>query len=215
MNEEDDLYKQSKWCFDTPGVVQNEQVLNLLTTEELLKVIPREMILPRTYLFKCGMSLFLAGLARVDYLEGSPYVRAQLYSSNELPTMITNTEDADEMYKTLYGSQILGVPFGSPDRLENFPRLKPSQEEITVEGIDTSVNCADILLSSSGWISISVKPGATATFRVWTPDARGIVLRQPALIPYGIQLRGRKIRHSLAYGLSKPFISFKQHKKTK
>lgn len=215
VDENQDLYKKSKWCYDTPGVVQNEQVLNLLTTEELLKVIPRQMIVPRTYLFKKGMSLFLAGLARVDFLEGVSYVRAQIYSSHELPTMITNTEDADEMYEILYGSQILAVPFGSQERLQSFPKLKPAEKDITVEGMDTSVNCADILLSSSGWLGVSVPSGASASFRVWTPDARGIVLRQPSLIPYGIQLRGKKIRHTLKYALSKPFITFRPQKKRK
>ncbi|XP_063696997.1 nitric oxide-associated protein 1 [Culicoides brevitarsis] len=215
VNENHEDYMHSKWCFDTPGVVHNEQILNLLTTEELLKVLPKEMINPRTYLFKLGMSLFLAGLARIDFLEGPDFVRAQIYSSRELPTLITKTQDADEMYETLYGSKILGVPFGSDERLAEFPKLRPAEETITVEGIDNTVNCADILLSSAGWLGISAAPAKKATFRVWTPEGRGIVLRQPALIPYGILLKGKRIRGSFAYKETEPFVSFRVPKSPK
>lgn len=45
------------------------QVLNLLTEKEVKLVLPTQAIVPRTFILKPGMVLFLAALGRVDYLE--------------------------------------------------------------------------------------------------------------------------------------------------
>lgn len=45
------------------------QVLNLLTEKEVKLVLPTNAIVPRTFILKPGMVLFLAALGRVDYLE--------------------------------------------------------------------------------------------------------------------------------------------------
>ncbi len=126
INEKSDEYVTSRWCFDTPGVVHEESVLSLLTTEELLLTLPKKMILPRTFLMKPGMSLFLAGLGRVDYLLGIDFIRATVYASSELPIMIVNTDEADAVYNELLGSEFLGVPVGDDERLKCWPGLTSS-----------------------------------------------------------------------------------------
>lgn len=45
------------------------QVLNLLTEKEVKQVLPTQAIIPRTFILKPGMVLFLAALGRVDYLQ--------------------------------------------------------------------------------------------------------------------------------------------------
>lgn len=116
----------SKWCFDTPGVVHDESILNLLTTEELILTLPKKMILPRTFLMKPGMSLFLAGVGRVDYLNGIDFIRITVYASSELPITIVNTADADKVYSDMLGTEMMGVPVGDEERLKNWPGLSPS-----------------------------------------------------------------------------------------
>lgn len=64
-------FAQSKWCYDTPGVITPDQMYSLFTIEELLLVRQKEMMRPRTYLMKPGMTLFLAGIARIDFKEVS------------------------------------------------------------------------------------------------------------------------------------------------
>lgn len=64
-------FNQSKWCYDTPGVITPDQMYSLFTIEELLLVRQKEMMRPRTFLLKPGMSLFLAGIARIDFKEVS------------------------------------------------------------------------------------------------------------------------------------------------
>lgn len=84
-------FAASKWCYDTPGTINPSQVrynvlnyisirtdsvfvclqiLTLLTLEELMLTLPKKLIKPRTVLLKPGMTYFLAGLGRIDYLEG-------------------------------------------------------------------------------------------------------------------------------------------------
>ena len=139
INEEAKEYAQSKWCFDTPGVVQPEQVLNLLTTEELLLTIPKQMIKPRTYIFKPNMTLFLAGLGRLDYIEGCS-ATITVYAAATLPVLIVKSEVANEVYSELLGSSFLAVPTGDEDRLKKWPTLK-SADLITVTGGGTNISC--------------------------------------------------------------------------
>ncbi|XP_014285705.1 nitric oxide-associated protein 1 isoform X2 [Halyomorpha halys] len=71
LNPNDRDFAGTKWVYDTPGVLHHGQILDLLTTEEVTLTLPKRIIEPRTYLIKQGWSIFIAGLARIDYLEGN------------------------------------------------------------------------------------------------------------------------------------------------
>ncbi|XP_052900421.1 nitric oxide-associated protein 1 [Anopheles moucheti] len=205
LNEKNEKYINSKWCYDTPGVVQPDQILDLLTTEEILLTIPKQMIRPRVYLLKKGMTLFVGGLGRIDFLDGPDFIRLILYASHTLPTVICNTSDACTLYKALLGTQLLGVPFGTAVRLAKFPSLE-SGPNILVHGtLEKHTTVVDILLSSAGWVGVNLPKHDEAIFRAWTPSKRGIYVRQPALLPNGLALRGKRIRGSLAYRLGEVF----------
>lgn len=75
IDENDDFYKHGRWCYDTPGVVHPDQVINLLTTDELLLTLPRQIISPRSFIFKPGQTLLLAGLGRLDLVTGPAFIR--------------------------------------------------------------------------------------------------------------------------------------------
>lgn len=57
-----------------------------------------------------------------------------------------------------------------------------------------------------GWIAITPGPDVKCKLQAWTPEGRGIHVREPSLLPYAVNLRGKKIRGSPAYGSSKFFI---------
>lgn len=75
LDETEEIYKYSRWCYDTPGTIQPDQVLDLLTTEELLSVLPKQIISPRTFILHANQTIFLAGIGRLDYLEGDHFIR--------------------------------------------------------------------------------------------------------------------------------------------
>lgn len=75
FDETKEEFKYGRWCYDTPGTIQPDQVLDLLTTEELLSVLPKEIIVPRTFILHPNQTIFLAGIGRLDYLEGIDHIR--------------------------------------------------------------------------------------------------------------------------------------------
>jgi nitric oxide-associated protein 1 len=141
LNEKDKRYVNSKWCYDTPGVVQPDQILNLLTTEELLLTIPKRTIRPRVFLVKRGMSLFLAGLGRIDYEDGLESIRLIVYASPNLPVTICGTEDADDLYEEFLGTEVLAVPFGGEERLDMWPKLENSGTIVVTSDVFKAISC--------------------------------------------------------------------------
>lgn len=164
------------------------------------------MIRPRVFLIKPNLSLFLAGLGRLDYIEGPQSIRVIVYSSLNLPVSIVETKDADDFYESFLGSEILGVPMdSSKERLATWPRLEAEHDQIVVEGDQKHITVCDILLSSAGWVGINLPSGFTGIFKAWTPEKRGIYVRSPSLHPHGMALRGKRVRRSLAYLIGDAF----------
>lgn len=174
------------------------------------------MIRARAFLLKPTLSLFLAGLGRLDYIDGPESTRVIVFSSLDLPVSIVETKDAEEFYDHFLGSEVLGVPMGpDEERLAKWPKLESSHDEIVIEGIEKHLTVCDILLSSAGWIGINLPKGVTAKFKAWTPAKRGIFVRNPSLLPYGMTLRGKRVRRSLAYLIGDAFTFKKPIKKKK
>lgn len=141
----------------------------------------------------------------ISPFQGAPFIRAQVYSSLQLPILICETESADEVYKDGLNSELFTVPIPDKERLLNWPELKTNGDlEIHSEGSDKI--SGDIVLSCCGWIGINVEENYKAVVQAWTPGGRGIYLRQPAMLPSGMRLKGSRIRHSLAYKTGKAFI---------
>lgn len=136
INEKSETYKDSRWFFDTPGVVQSDQIINMLTVEELMDVIPKKVLLPRIFIFRPGMTLFLAGLGRVDYISGAEMIRLTVFASNRLPILIVKTEDAEKVYDDCLGTELMRVPRGDEKRFENWPKLEKADNDIKVSGYD-------------------------------------------------------------------------------
>lgn len=75
FDENRNEYKYGHWCYDTPGTIQPDQVLDLLTMQELLSVLPKKIISPRTFILHINETIFLGGIGRLDYVEGESYIR--------------------------------------------------------------------------------------------------------------------------------------------
>lgn len=60
---------QSAVTFYAPPQFFFSQILNLLTEQEVISVVPTRAIVPRTFVLKPSMSLFVGGIARIDFLQ--------------------------------------------------------------------------------------------------------------------------------------------------
>ncbi|KYN00300.1 Uncharacterized protein C4orf14 [Cyphomyrmex costatus] len=190
-------YKQSRWCYDTPGTIQPDQILDLLTMQELLSVLPKKIISPRTFILHVNQTIFLGGIGRLDYIKGDNYIRCTIFSSNELPITLTHTEDADNVYNELLQTEAFVVPENNPDRLKYWPPLISKKMEIT--GIGRNESVADIVLSSAGWIAIAAEEADRVLLKAWNPQGRGLYLRTPALLKKSVTLRGKRILDTPTY----------------
>lgn len=49
-----------------------------------------------------------------------------------------------------------------------------------------------------GWVAVNCAPNKQFKFQAWTPEKRGVYLRD-CLLPKAVTLRGSRIRYSVAY----------------
>ncbi|KRZ83967.1 Nitric oxide-associated protein 1, partial [Trichinella sp. T8] len=176
-------FKNGKWCFDTPGTVNSDQIINLLTLQELVYTIPRAVLKPRKYCIYPEMSLLVGGLARLDSLNDTPCT-ILAYASDYLPMFVLKTGDVGEFYKRNVGTDVLKVPCGSSEeRLAVFPPLLPKVINFG-ESNKNFHERMDVVLSSVGWISVklfNISADQKLTFCIWTPHGKGIYIR-PSLL---------------------------------
>ena len=202
-----------KHCHDTPGTVSQDQIINMLTSQEVGRVLPVSPVRPRTLLIKTGQTLLLGGLARLDLLTASSDihpVRLTVFCSDQLPINIVKTDGVDNFLAVAINRQLLAVPEVARPEM---PQL--AGEELEVEGLWGSGKgdfdgpswrgAADIVLSSCGWVMVSPKQAETVTFRAYTPGGRGISTREPFL-PNSINYRGKRILGTPAFRNNLVFI---------
>ncbi|NXX13314.1 NOA1 protein, partial [Podargus strigoides] len=194
--------KDARWCFDTPGIVKENCVLNLLTEKEVKLVLPTHAIVPRTFILKPGTVLFLGALGRVDYLQGEKSAWFSVVASNLLPVHIATLSNADAVYEKHAGQVLLKVPMGGEERMKEFPPLVP--QDITLKGIGTTEAVADIKLSSAGWVAVTAHAEEELLLRAYTPKGTMVVVREPPLLPYISTIRGARIPGTAAYRTKKP-----------
>lgn len=204
INDSHPDYSASKWCYDTPGTVQPDQIINLLTHEELMKVLPRQLIKPQTFSLTSGKTLFIGGLARLDVLYCPSSVRITVFSAAKLPITIVKTVYASLFYYKYLGTRVLGVPVGGKERLQHWPALAPC--DLKMMSNNSQECCGDVVLSSAGWAAVNAKEGLVIEVRGWTPGGRGIYLRTPSMLPRIINLKGRRIKKSPVYKSHKLLI---------
>ncbi|XP_050506546.1 nitric oxide-associated protein 1 [Diabrotica virgifera virgifera] len=197
VNENHPDYASGRWCYDTPGVVHPDQLLDLLTLEELILTLPKELIRPETFCVKPGTSLFIAGLARLDYLKGPDSIKLTVFRSNELPITICDLNRADQTYEDCLGSELFKVPIDEGDRLSKWPGLSKGKP-FTVTGVTRRLSINDVVLSNAGWISITCSGNQKYTLQAWTPEKRGIHLRD-SILPKTVTLRGKRIKYTVQY----------------
>ncbi len=88
---------ESSTLYDTPGIINDSQITHLVDTETLQAVMPRSELRPMVYQLNPGQSLYIGGLARVDYEEGDQ-ANFIVYVSRDMQIHRTKTVNADELY---------------------------------------------------------------------------------------------------------------------
>ncbi|KHN78301.1 Nitric oxide-associated protein 1 [Toxocara canis] len=203
-NPEDDVFAKGNWCYDTPGTVNEQQVLNLFTLDELIAVLPRKMMQPRTFIVYPGDTLLIGATARVDLLAVAAARRTavfmSVFASELLPLNVMKTSEVDSFMDRYSGSAALVVPQGDANRLAQFPKLEGREMELDGRGMEEGA--ADVILSSIGWVCVTAER-VKIRLRAFTPAARGLAMRQSPILPFCAKLRGSRIAGTAAYRVRK------------
>ncbi|XP_074641986.1 nitric oxide-associated protein 1-like [Tubulanus polymorphus] len=187
----EERYPWSKWCYDTPGLVNHEQVINYLTPDELSHLVTgTNLLTPKTFRLKPKMVLLVGGLGRIEYLDGESNIYLTVFSP--LPTKCAyNMVQADDIYRKASRNGDFKIPCADPGRLLWLPSLVG--KEFTIIGKHWKESAADIVLSSAGWVSVTPGPSQSIRIRAYTPGSLGLSVRTPSMLPYAVNFRGKRI----------------------
>ncbi|CAN8246580.1 unnamed protein product [Cochlearia groenlandica] len=162
--------------FDTPGLLNPNQITIRLTREEQKLVQISKELKPRTYRIKEGYTVHIGGLMRLDIDElsvDSLYVT--VWASPYVPLHMGKKENA---YKTLeehFGSR-LQPPIGEK-RVEELGKWV--RKEFRVSGNNWDTSSVDVAVSGLGWFAIGLK--GDAVLGVWTHEGVDVFLRDSML----------------------------------
>jgi len=194
-------FAMSKFCYDSPGTVSQDQIINLLSSEEITKTLANTPLHPRTYLLKLDQTILLGGIARLDYIDG-PKKRVThpllvtIFCSPSLPVNILTTPNVELFLERAQGSPLLGV---EGRQMPPLLGRKIEVEGVIRRGDDWWCGAKDIVLSSCGWVMVSsANPEEVSTFLAYTPGGRGIAARDPFL-PGAVQMRGKRVQGTISY----------------
>ncbi|XP_014439367.1 nitric oxide-associated protein 1 [Tupaia chinensis] len=194
--------KDAHWFYDTPGITKENCILSLLTEKEVNIVLPTHSIVPRTFVLKPGMVLFLGAIGRIDFLQGDQSAWFTVVASNALPVHVTSLDRADAVYQKHAGHTLLQVPTGGEERMAGFPPLVAEDIKLK-EGLGDSEAVADIKFSSAGWVAVTPRFKDRLRLRGYTPQGTVLTVRPP-LLPHIVNVKGERIRGSVAYKPKKP-----------
>ncbi|GAB7386617.1 ribosome biogenesis GTPase YqeH [Bacillaceae bacterium] len=154
--------------YDTPGIVNRDQIVHLVSPQELKMIAPDRVIRPKVYQLNARQTLFLGGLARIDFVKGERQSFV-VYASNRLPIHRTKLEKADEIYRKHVGEML--VP-PAAETLKTLPELTRHHFRIPPE------QKMDVVISGLGWVAVK---GSGALVEAWAPKGISVTLRKALL----------------------------------
>ena len=151
--------------YDTPGIINHHQMAHYVSEDGLKTITPKKESKPRVYQLNDGQTLFLGGLARLDFVTGEK-TSFVCYLSNELTIHRTKLEKADTLYE-----QHAGTLLTPPDE-EQGPL------EMVKHSFKISDELSDVVFSGLGWITVR---GQGLKIEAYAPKGVGVSIR-PSII---------------------------------
>lgn len=144
---------------DTPGIMHDNQISQFLAPSELKYLAPQQEIHPRVFQLQAQQTLFLAGLARLDFISG-PSGSFVVYVNNQLYVHRTKLSQAQTFYH-----KHLGKLLQPPAAQDHLPPLK-------AQTIITKVK-SDIVFAGLGWIAVP----ASVKLQAYLPQGLQVEVR--------------------------------------
>ena len=76
------------------------------------------------------------------------------------------------------------------------PPLPPLvSQDISMTGAGWKRSAADVVLSSAGWVAVTIREEEEMALRAYTPKGKGIYMRRPSLFEEAVNQRGKRERY--------------------
>lgn len=152
---------QYSTLYDTPGIVNDNQITHWIAPQDLKKVIPQGELRPMGFQLSPQQTLYFDGLGRIDYLSGDQ-ASFIAYFSRYLKIHRTKTEKADLLY----------------DRHQTFAfEIKDIASIQDMRSYDLTLpkGKCDIVISGLGFVTIISQGGKV---RVHVPHQVSVTIRE-------------------------------------
>jgi 30S ribosome assembly GTPase len=188
---------------DTPGLLVDGTLTQLLTPAELKIVVPQKYVMffetvqrlskcsthsvcfrkiePITFRVASGKCVLIGGLARIEVMgETKPFLLT-FFVANQIKLHPTDSSRADDFVRAHAGAMLTPPLPPGPERMADLGEFE--EHVLTIEGVGWKEAAADISLTGLGWIAVT--GAGKATVKVSVPNGIGVSVRPP-LMPYDI-----------------------------
>jgi len=149
---------------DTPGIVNQRQMIHYLSKKDLKIITPTKEIKPRGYQLNQQQTLFIGGLARMDFIKGDRETFV-CYFANDLPIHRTKTDHADDLYDRQVGELL------TPPNKTTMKKLPP----LTEHTFRIEEGQMDVVFPGLGWMTLV---GGDVTITVYSPKDVAVSIRK-------------------------------------
>ena len=147
------FFEDGKYLIDTPGLINEADILNQLMPISYNKILPANEIKPITYQITNGNAVMLSGLAALEFICDDA-ISVMIYTSNNLYIHRCKSEKVNDLFENQ-----LGVLLTPPDFTEK-DNIKYKTEIIELDGRKKK----DIWFSGFGFVSIKGKAKVKITY---------------------------------------------------
>jgi ribosome biogenesis GTPase A len=138
------------FIIDTPGIVYPHRLTELVSKQDLAKLMPDKPVKPLVFQLNERQTVFFGSLVRFDFVQGARQ-SFTFFVSNAMGVHRTKLERADELYDEHKG-ELLTPP--SREALELLPKLAKHPVRIPKGKL------YDVSISGLGWVKVNSDAGA-------------------------------------------------------
>lgn len=151
---------------DTPGIINEHQLAHYVTPKVLKEITPKKEIKAGVYQLNPEQTLFVGGLARMDFEKGER-TSFITHFANQLYIHRTKLEKANHLWETQAGNVLKPIAYDGEQPM----KMEKSTFHIGYEK-------TDLVISGLGWFTVV---GTGQDITIYAPKGVGVFIR-PSLI---------------------------------
>lgn len=146
--------------YDTPGIINDNQMTHIIAPEDIKKVIPQSELRPMVFQLQKKQTLYIGGLGRIDYVNGDQASFVTYFSKN-LKIHRTKTEKADDLYNRHKTLQYEIKEIESIQQMKTYSlKLPQGKCDVVISGLGFIT-----ITSNGGYVEVKVPPKISVFIR--------------------------------------------------